>query len=232
MCIIHLYEYAWRQDGSHRGRARHRPQPPDRRGLRRPAPPHGGATATHAGMAWSARAGGRLRGPRRRGRRGAAHSATGRAARRRPARPATGVHGAVRGLPGAARAGGLLPARLRGLEAPPAAAGRWPGRDRGDRHRGGRRTRPAVQLHDRHAPGILLHLDRGPRRSPRLQPGTPRSLQRFRAHSGSASPGGQGCTSDVVTPAEAALGLGAATLAFAVSLRLPRATVTTSRPSG
>jgi hypothetical protein len=58
-------------------------------------------------------------------------------------------------------------------------------------------------------------------------------------HSGSASRtvgpggalGGQGCTSDVVTPAEAALGLGAAALALAVSLRLPRATVTVSRPS-
>lgn len=45
------------------------------------------------------------------------------------------------------------------------------------------------------------------------------------------TPGGQGCTSDVVTPAEAALGLGAAALALAVGLRLPRATVTTSRPS-
>lgn len=52
-----------------------------------------------------------------------------------------------------------------------------------------------------------------------------------RRHAGSASPGGQGCTSDVVTPAEAALGLGAAALALAVSLRLPRATVTASRPS-
>jgi hypothetical protein len=51
-------------------------------------------------------------------------------------------------------------------------------------------------------------------------------------HSGPASPGGQGCTSDVVTPVEAALGLGAAALALAVGLRLPRATVTTSRPSG
>jgi hypothetical protein len=44
-------------------------------------------------------------------------------------------------------------------------------------------------------------------------------------------PGGQECTSEEVTPAGAALGLGAAALALAVSLRLPRATVTTSRPS-
>jgi hypothetical protein len=36
-------------------------------------------------------------------------------------------------------------------------------------------------------------------------------------------PGGRGCTSDVVTPAEAALGLGAAAVALAVGLRLPRA---------
>lgn len=46
------------------------------------------------------------------------------------------------------------------------------------------------------------------------------------------APGGQGCTSEVVTPAGAALGLGAAALALAVGLRLPQATVTTSRPSG
>jgi hypothetical protein len=45
------------------------------------------------------------------------------------------------------------------------------------------------------------------------------------------TPGGQGCTSDVVTPAEAALGLAAAALALAVGLRLPQASVTTSRPS-
>jgi hypothetical protein len=36
-------------------------------------------------------------------------------------------------------------------------------------------------------------------------------------------PGGRGCTSDVVTPAEAALGLGAAAVALAVGVRLPRA---------
>lgn len=41
-------------------------------------------------------------------------------------------------------------------------------------------------------------------------------------------PGGRGCTSDVVTPAEAALGLGAAAVALAVGLRLPRATATRS----
>jgi hypothetical protein len=45
------------------------------------------------------------------------------------------------------------------------------------------------------------------------------------------SPGGLECTSDVVTPAEAALGLGAAALALAVGLRLPRAIATTSGPS-
>jgi hypothetical protein len=38
--------------------------------------------------------------------------------------------------------------------------------------------------------------------------------------------GGSGCTSDVITPAEAALGLGAAAAALAVGLRLPRATAT------
>jgi hypothetical protein len=38
--------------------------------------------------------------------------------------------------------------------------------------------------------------------------------------------GGSGCTSDIITPAEAALGLGAATAAFAVGLRLPRAATT------
>jgi hypothetical protein len=54
----------------------------------------------------------------------------------------------------------------------------------------------------------------------------------FRTAGPAGTPGGLGCTSDVVTPAEAALGLGAAALALAVSLRLPRATVTTSRPSG
>jgi hypothetical protein len=59
-------------------------------------------------------------------------------------------------------------------------------------------------------------------------------------HAGSAArtvgpgeaPGGQGCTSEEVTPAGAALGLGAVALALAVSLRLPQAAVTTSRPSG
>jgi hypothetical protein len=49
-------------------------------------------------------------------------------------------------------------------------------------------------------------------------------------HSAPASPGGQGCTSDVVTPAEAALGLGAAAIALAVGLRLPRAGVASSHP--
>jgi hypothetical protein len=40
----------------------------------------------------------------------------------------------------------------------------------------------------------------------------------------SGDPGqGSGCTSDVVTPAEAALGLGAAAVALAVGARLPRA---------
>jgi hypothetical protein len=46
--------------------------------------------------------------------------------------------------------------------------------------------------------------------------------------SGPATPGvaarGQGCTSDVVTTPEAALGLGAAAVAIAVSLRLPQIT--------
>jgi len=52
--------------------------------------------------------------------------------------------------------------------------------------------------------------------------------------SGSAGPGGpargEGCTSDVVTPAEAVLGLAAAAVALVVSLRLPRATPATSHP--
>lgn len=48
--------------------------------------------------------------------------------------------------------------------------------------------------------------------------------------------GGQGCTSDIVTPAQAALSLGATVVALAVSLRLPRTTATAtataaSRPS-
>jgi hypothetical protein len=50
--------------------------------------------------------------------------------------------------------------------------------------------------------------------------------------SGSGGPGvrvgGSGCTSDVITPAEAALSLGAASVALAVGLRLPRATATRS----
>jgi hypothetical protein len=41
---------------------------------------------------------------------------------------------------------------------------------------------------------------------------------------------GAGCTSDVVTPAEAALGLGAAAVALAVGVRLPSAPA--ARPSG
>jgi hypothetical protein len=40
--------------------------------------------------------------------------------------------------------------------------------------------------------------------------------------------GGSSCTSDVIAPAEAALGLGAAVAAFAVGLRLPRAPATRS----
>jgi hypothetical protein len=55
------------------------------------------------------------------------------------------------------------------------------------------------------------------------RPADPGATELWSGPGGPGVRGGSGCTSDVITPAEAALGLGAAAAALTVGLRLPRA---------